>query len=272
MVHSLCYHCRGVYDWFECAFRSERETGGEAMGVRLFTDPRMLEHRFRRTTRNGPSGCGRSCGISSARATLPPVRTAWFARRPMKSWAGFTRPITCRRVVGGIRRRRDARPGYLGFARLGLAARLAAGAGDRGSLVRDGGARAAGLCALSVRPDITPGRQRAWAFASTRNIAVAAAEALARFELNRVLIVDFDVHHGNGTQEVFYDISRVGFLSIHRYPFYPGTGAQDETGARRGLGHTLNIPWPTAPDEASTTRRSARVWRRWPTASGPSLS
>ena len=69
------------------------------------------------------------------------------------------------------------------------------------------------------------------------NVALAAAEALARFELNRVLIVDFDVHHGNGTQEIFYDSSRVGFLSIHRYPFYPGTGrtGRDRYGAWTGL-------------------------------------
>ncbi len=52
------------------------------------------------------------------------------------------------------------------------------------------------------------------------------------------------MHHGNGTQEIFYDSERVGFLSIHRFPFYPGTGAKDETGTGAGLGHTLNIPLP----------------------------
>lgn len=76
------------------------------------------------------------------------------------------------------------------------------------------------------------------------NVALAAAEALERFHLGRVLIVDFDVHHGNGTQEAFYNSERVGFLSIHRYPFYPGTGAKDETGTGPGLGHTVNIPLP----------------------------
>jgi acetoin utilization deacetylase AcuC-like enzyme len=76
------------------------------------------------------------------------------------------------------------------------------------------------------------------------NISLAAAEALSRFQLRSVLIVDFDVHHGNGTQEIFYESERVAFLSIHRYPFYPGTGAKDETGSGPGLGHTLNIPLP----------------------------
>ncbi len=74
------------------------------------------------------------------------------------------------------------------------------------------------------------------------NVAVAAAAALAEFKLERVLIVDFDVHHGNGTQDIFYEDGRVGFLSIHRYPFYPGTGAVSETGTRKGLGFTRNVP------------------------------
>jgi acetoin utilization deacetylase AcuC-like enzyme len=76
------------------------------------------------------------------------------------------------------------------------------------------------------------------------NIAVAAAEALARFKVNRILIADFDVHHGNGTQEIFYQSAQVGYLSIHRHPFYPGTGRRDETGAGAGLGHTVNVPLP----------------------------
>ena len=76
------------------------------------------------------------------------------------------------------------------------------------------------------------------------NIALAAAAAVAQHEVNRVLIADFDVHHGNGTQEIFYESERVAFLSIHRYPFYPGTGARSETGAGAGLGFTKNIPLP----------------------------
>jgi acetoin utilization deacetylase AcuC-like enzyme len=76
------------------------------------------------------------------------------------------------------------------------------------------------------------------------NAAIAAREAIESHGLNRILIVDFDVHHGNGTQEVFYDDPRVGFVSVHRYPFYPGTGAEDETGTRAGLGFTRNVPLP----------------------------
>lgn len=83
------------------------------------------------------------------------------------------------------------------------------------------------------------------------NVAVGAADAVERLGLSRVLIVDFDVHHGNGTQEIFYESERVAFLSIHRYPFYPGTGAANETGAGAGLGYTKNLPikYGTPPHE-----------------------
>jgi acetoin utilization deacetylase AcuC-like enzyme len=125
----------------------------------------------------------------------------------------------------------------------GLAARLAAGAAvEAVSYVLEGPSRRA-LCL--VRP---PGHHAlpsaGMGFCIFSNVAVAAKEALAHFELNKILIVDFDVHHGNGTQDVFYDASQVGFLSIHRYPFYPGTGAKDEPGTGAGLGATLNGPLP----------------------------
>ncbi|WP_422926944.1 histone deacetylase [Singulisphaera sp. PoT] len=74
------------------------------------------------------------------------------------------------------------------------------------------------------------------------NVAVAAAHAVAKFDVNRILIVDFDVHHGNGTQEIFYADPRVAFFSIHRSPFYPGSGSKNETGTGAGLGFTKNLP------------------------------
>jgi len=91
------------------------------------------------------------------------------------------------------------------------------------------------------------------------NVAVAALEALARHEANRVLVVDFDVHHGNGTQEAFYESERVAFLSVHRHPFYPGTGMKDETGAGPGLGFTRNLPLPlgTPPAELRAAFRAS---------------
>jgi acetoin utilization deacetylase AcuC-like enzyme len=83
---------------------------------------------------------------------------------------------------------------------------------------------------------------RAMGFCLFNNIAVAARVALDEHQLDRVLVIDWDVHHGNGTQDMFYADGRVGFFSVHRWPFYPGTGAADETGTGRGLGTTRNLP------------------------------
>ncbi|MBN2471573.1 MAG: histone deacetylase [Anaerolineae bacterium] len=74
------------------------------------------------------------------------------------------------------------------------------------------------------------------------NIALAALHARRAYGVRRVMIVDYDVHHGNGTQAIFYDDPGVLFLSTHQSPFYPGTGALDEIGAGAGEGTTLNIP------------------------------
>ena len=87
-----------------------------------------------------------------------------------------------------------------------------------------------------ARPDSAMG------FCLFNSIAVAARHAIEKVGLARVLIVDWDVHHGNGTQEIFYEDPRIAFFSIHRFPFYPGTGRADETGLGHGLGFTKNIP------------------------------
>ena len=79
-------------------------------------------------------------------------------------------------------------------------------------------------------------------FCLFNNIAIAARAAIDEFHLNRVLVIDWDVHHGNGTQASFWTDPQVGFLSIHRFPFYPGTGDASETGSGDGLGSTLNLP------------------------------
>jgi acetoin utilization deacetylase AcuC-like enzyme len=85
---------------------------------------------------------------------------------------------------------------------------------------------------------------RAMGFCIFNNVAVGAAAAVDEFGLDRVLIVDFDVHHGNGTQAMFWEDPRVGFFSIHRWPFYPGSGRADEQGGGAGLGTTVNVPIP----------------------------
>jgi len=85
-------------------------------------------------------------------------------------------------------------------------------------------------------------RDRAMGFCIFNNLAIAAKFALSKFNLNRVLIADFDVHHGNGTQDAFYSDPQVLYFSTHQYPFYPGTGWMDETGMGEGEGTTVNFP------------------------------
>jgi len=105
-----------------------------------------------------------------------------------------------------------------------------------------------GFCA--VRP---PGhhaeRDRAMGFCLFNNIAVTARYAQARHDLKNVLIVDWDVHHGNGTQNTFYADPTVFYFSIHQYPHYPGSGAADQTGRGEGEGRTLNVPLPAGCDD-----------------------
>jgi acetoin utilization deacetylase AcuC-like enzyme len=94
----------------------------------------------------------------------------------------------------------------------------------------------------------------AMGFCLFNHVAVAAAYARARHGLARVAIVDFDVHHGNGTQDAFYDEPGVLYVSTHEYPFYPGTGAAREIGASAGRGYSVNIPMPHGCGDAEYRR------------------
>ena len=95
----------------------------------------------------------------------------------------------------------------------------------------------------AVRP---PGHHaeanRAMGFCLFNNVAIAARYLQCRYSVGRVLVVDWDVHHGNGTQHSFYDDPTVFFFSTHQYPYYPGTGRATESGAGKGEGSTLNVP------------------------------
>lgn len=89
-------------------------------------------------------------------------------------------------------------------------------------------------------------RDRAMGFCIFNNVAIGAAFAARRAGLERPAIIDFDVHHGNGTQDIFYEDGDILYCSIHEWPFYPGTGSPSETGRREGEGKTVNVPLPGA--------------------------
>jgi len=107
----------------------------------------------------------------------------------------------------------------------------------------------------AVRP---PGHHsmsdRAMGFCLFNNVAIAARYIQKKHDLPKILIVDWDVHHGNGTQAAFYDDPSVLYFSTHQYPFYPGTGSQAEKGAGKGLNCTINVPLPAGSTDADYLR------------------
>jgi len=114
---------------------------------------------------------------------------------------------------------------------------------------------AAGKCenafALVRPPGHHAGAYYASGFCLFNNIAIAATRLLCDRGLNRVLILDVDVHHGNGTQEIFFDTDRVLYISLHQDPRgFPGTGYTDEIGEGEGIGYTVNIPFPYKIDDS----------------------
>lgn len=123
------------------------------------------------------------------------------------------------------------------------AAKLAAGCSIR-AVDQVMGDQSRTAMALVRPPGHHAERHNGMGFCLFNNVAIAARHAQERYGVHRVLIIDWDVHHGNGTQDIFYDDPSVFYFSVHQSPWYPGTGRREETGEGAGVGATLNCPLP----------------------------
>ena len=212
------------------------------MGVLLYTHPRFLDHT---TPRGHPERPARldavlagidAAGVGDAVQRVPP-RAATRTELERVHEAEYLEAIQAFCESGGGHLDPDTSAVPASWE----AAVLAAGAGlDAVDRLSRGEADAA-FCA--VRP---PGHHatpnRAMGFCLINNVAVTAAALAARGE--RVVVLDWDVHHGNGTQDAFWQSGEVMYVSLHQWPLYPGTGRLLDTGAGAGTGLTLNFPLP----------------------------
>ncbi len=166
--------------------------------------------------------------------SIEPASEEWISKVHTPEHIRFVREIC---LQGGILDQGDTPVSKDSFE----AALLAAGGVIAAVAAVLSGALENAFCA--VRP---PGHHAtgtaSMGFCLFNNAAIGARYAQAARGLSRVAIIDWDVHHGNGTQEIFYEDKSVLYISTHQYPFYPGTGSRAETGIGEGEGYTLNIP------------------------------
>jgi acetoin utilization deacetylase AcuC-like enzyme len=219
------------------------QTKDEDAMTLLFTDPLFLEH----DTGRHPENADRLRSVTAALKKAGLIeKCAAGAYQPLTEEA--VRGLHSARMVQMVKQVAEHGGGQLDADTVASPKSFQVGLAAAGACVAAvaavlKGTAANGLCL--VRP---PGHHatptRSMGFCLFNSVALAARHAVAAHGLSRVLILDWDVHHGNGTQDAFYEDGAVTFCSIHRYGmgFYPGTGAADETGRGKGLGHTLNVP------------------------------
>jgi acetoin utilization deacetylase AcuC-like enzyme len=177
-----------------------------------------------------------------------------------RGWLGFERvqsPAVDRAVlnavhpepyVASIERASAAGGGYLDLDTVLSEGSFEAALHAAGGAVRMAELLVSGEASVAFSAHRPPGhhavRTRAMGFCLFNNVAVAATYAVERLGLQRVMILDWDVHHGNGTNDIFHGSDQVLFLSIHQSPLYPGTGAASDAGSGAGEGFTVNLPVP----------------------------
>jgi acetoin utilization deacetylase AcuC-like enzyme len=229
----------------------------EAARAALYRSLRFRDH----DTGTHPENAGRLVAIDAALERLDLVRG-----RPDIPFASASDEALARihdpRYISGLRDFAARGGGWLdgdtfvGPASFDVAA-LAAGAGIAAvDAALDGRAPRGFVLARPPGHHATP--RRGMGFCLVNTVAIAADHALDR-GLERVLIVDWDVHHGNGTQDAFYETDAVLYISIHQSPLYPGTGAATERGEGRGEGYTINLPLPAGSDDAAYLEVFERV-------------
>jgi acetoin utilization deacetylase AcuC-like enzyme len=211
------------------------------MATLLFADPLMLAHDPGEHHPESPSRLRSVLRVLAER----PVAGAQLVAPPRATEAELSRvhsPEHVRRVLALAGREADLDPDTVVSPGSIDAALLAAGAAvESVRCVLDGRARSA--FALVRPPGHHAERGRAMGFCLFNNVALAAAEAHAR-GLTRVLCIDWDVHHGNGTQRSFWRSPELLFISSHQWPLYPGSGHESEIGEAEGAGFTVNLPLP----------------------------
>lgn len=218
--------------------------------IRVYTDPRCLEHPAPAGFPERPERvAGVLAGLTGVDGidvvAAPPVDgldEALAAVHDPDYLARFARAVE--RGDGLL----DSADNPLGAGTLGAA--RAAAAATLAALEHVLAGRGNGAFAAVRPPGHHAERDRAMGFCYLNTVAIAAERARRRHGLERVAIVDFDVHHGNGSQHLFEERPDVFYASLHQWPFYPGTGAANERGRGAGAGATLNLPLPAGSGDA----------------------